>query len=150
MTHTMNSGWFRLFVGDLSNDVSDEVLSQAFVKYKTFTKARVIRDKLSQKVHFIMLCCVTLLLTAHNCRPSTGLWRSLTQKTFSKPGRKWTVSARTSHFDRNLTCVWRAGKYVGNRPIRLKKAETPVRAVDIGHKKAKQLDHDRKHRPKPF
>jgi len=44
------AGWFRLFVGDLSNDVSDDVLTAAFNKYTTFTKARVIRDKLSQKV----------------------------------------------------------------------------------------------------
>lgn len=42
--------WFRLFVGDLSNDVSDDVLANAFNKYPTFTKARVIRDRLSQKV----------------------------------------------------------------------------------------------------
>lgn len=42
--------WFRLFVGDLSNDVSDDVLANAFKKYTSFTKARVIRDRLSQKV----------------------------------------------------------------------------------------------------
>lgn len=42
--------WFRLFVGDLSNDVSDDVLANAFNKYPSFTKARVIRDRLSQKV----------------------------------------------------------------------------------------------------
>jgi hypothetical protein len=42
--------WFRLFVGDLSNDVSDDVLSSAFNKYASFQKARVVRDRLSQKV----------------------------------------------------------------------------------------------------
>ena len=42
--------WFRLFVGDLSNDVSDDVLSNAFNKYTSFKKAKVIRDRLSQKV----------------------------------------------------------------------------------------------------
>ena len=42
--------WFRLFVGDLSNDVSDDVLASAFNKYPSFQKARVIRDRLSQKV----------------------------------------------------------------------------------------------------
>lgn len=41
--------WFRLFVGDLSNDVSDDVLSNAFNKYASFQKARVIRDRLSNK-----------------------------------------------------------------------------------------------------
>jgi hypothetical protein len=32
------------------------------------------------------------------------------------------------------------GKYVGNRPIRLSKATTNVRAVDIGNRKAKMFD----------
>ena len=45
--------WFRLFVGDLSNDVSDDVLTNAFNKYTSFTKARVIRDRLSQKVGLV-------------------------------------------------------------------------------------------------
>ncbi|KAF6762272.1 hypothetical protein DFP72DRAFT_878410 [Ephemerocybe angulata] len=47
-----NPAWFRLFVGDLSNDVSDDVLSNAFNKYPSFTKARVIRDRLSQKAKY--------------------------------------------------------------------------------------------------
>jgi len=44
------TAWFRLFVGDLSNDVSDDVLANAFNKYTSFQKARVIRDRLSGKV----------------------------------------------------------------------------------------------------
>ncbi|KAJ7591051.1 hypothetical protein C8J56DRAFT_934548 [Mycena floridula] len=47
-----NPSWFRLFVGDLSNDVSDDVLANAFNKYPSFTKARVIRDRLSQKAKY--------------------------------------------------------------------------------------------------
>lgn len=34
----------------MSNDVSDDVLTNAFNKYASFTKAKVIRDRLSQKV----------------------------------------------------------------------------------------------------
>ena len=49
--------WFRLFVGDLSNDVSDDVLSNAFNKYPSFQKARVIRDRLSQKVSTPSFLC---------------------------------------------------------------------------------------------
>lgn len=49
------TAWFRLFVGDLSNDVSDDVLTNAFNKYASFTKARVIRDRLSQKVDTVSL-----------------------------------------------------------------------------------------------
>ena len=46
----IRAAWFRLFVGDLSNDVSDDVLANAFSKYTSFQKARVIRDRLSGKV----------------------------------------------------------------------------------------------------
>ena len=52
----ISSAWFRLFVGDLSNDVSDDVLANAFNKYTSFQKARVIRDRLSQKVCRLPLC----------------------------------------------------------------------------------------------
>jgi len=108
-----DSSWFRLFVGDLSNDVSDDVLSNAFNKYPSFTKARVIRDKLSQKARYGFVA-------------------------FSDP--------------EDFLKAWKEmdGKYVGNRPIRLKKADTTIRAVEIGHKKAKQLDKERKNRTKPY
>jgi RNA recognition motif-containing protein len=49
---TVFLGWSRLFVGDLSNDVSDDVLANAFNKYPSFQKAKVIRDRLSQKAKF--------------------------------------------------------------------------------------------------
>ncbi|PWN39451.1 RNA-binding domain-containing protein [Ceraceosorus guamensis] len=39
----------RLFVGDLGNDVSDGVLTAAFQKYPSFSKARVIRKKSDSK-----------------------------------------------------------------------------------------------------
>ncbi|PFH34577.1 RNA recognition motif-containing protein [Besnoitia besnoiti] len=40
---------FRVFCGDLGNEVTDEVLSNAFRKYKSFEKARVVRDKRTGK-----------------------------------------------------------------------------------------------------
>ena len=44
-----------------------------------------------------------------------------------------------------------AGKYVGNRPVRLRKADNNIRPVEIGHKKAKQLEKDlKKNRKKPY
>ena len=43
------------------------------------------------------------------------------------------------------------GKYVGNRPVKLKKADNNIRPVEIGHKKAKQLEkelkNNRRHKP---
>lgn len=42
--------WFRLFVSDVSNDCTEKVLIEAFSKYPSFQKARVIKDRLSNKV----------------------------------------------------------------------------------------------------
>jgi len=106
--------WSRLFVGDLSNDVSDDVLANAFNKYTSFQKAKVIRDRLSQKAKFGFVA-------------------------FSDP--------------EDFLKAWKEmdGKYVGNRPVKLKRADTAVRAVEIGHRKAKQLEKDRKNtRGKPY
>lgn len=40
---------FRIFCGDLGNDVTDELLTRTFNKYPSFTKARVVRDKRTNK-----------------------------------------------------------------------------------------------------
>lgn len=40
---------YRLFVGDLSNEVTDSILTNAFNHYTSFYKARVVRDKHSGK-----------------------------------------------------------------------------------------------------
>jgi len=40
---------FRLFCGDLGNEVTDDALARAFNKYPSFQKAKVIRDKRSNK-----------------------------------------------------------------------------------------------------
>lgn len=40
---------FRLFCGDLGNDVTDELLTRTFNKFPSFQKARVIRDKRTNK-----------------------------------------------------------------------------------------------------
>ena len=40
---------YRVFCGNLGNEVSDEVLANAFRKYSTFQKAKVVRDKRTGK-----------------------------------------------------------------------------------------------------
>ena len=40
---------FRLFCGDLGNDVTDEVLTRVFGRYPSFVKAKVVRDKRTNK-----------------------------------------------------------------------------------------------------
>ncbi|KDQ64548.1 hypothetical protein JAAARDRAFT_28193 [Jaapia argillacea MUCL 33604] len=110
-----NSSWFRLFVGDLSNDVSDDVLANAFNKYPSFQKARVIRDRLNGKAKYGFVA-------------------------FSDP--------------EDFLRAWKEmdGKYVGNRPVKLKKADqNAIRPVEIGHRKARQLEKElKKNRKKPY
>lgn len=40
---------FRIFCGDLGNEVSDELLAKAFRKYPSFQKAKVIREARTNK-----------------------------------------------------------------------------------------------------
>ena len=40
---------FRMFVGNLGSDVTDEILASGFRKYKSFQKAKVVRDKRTLK-----------------------------------------------------------------------------------------------------
>ena len=75
---------------------------------------------------------------------------SLTPKISSKPGKRWTVrpillSISSTYFSSYL------GKYVGNRPVKLKKADNSINPVEIGHRKARQLEKElKKNRHKPY
>uniref|UniRef100_A0A8B9Z9V3 RNA-binding protein 42 n=1 Tax=Buteo japonicus TaxID=224669 RepID=A0A8B9Z9V3_9AVES len=40
---------FRIFCGDLGNEVNDDILGRAFGRYPSFLKAKVIRDKRTGK-----------------------------------------------------------------------------------------------------
>lgn len=40
---------YRVFCGDLGNDVTDELLKSTFEKYASFVKAKVVRDKRTSK-----------------------------------------------------------------------------------------------------
>ena len=40
---------FRIFCGNMGNEVTDDVLSNAFKKYASFSKAKVVRDKKTMK-----------------------------------------------------------------------------------------------------
>ncbi|KAE8227348.1 hypothetical protein CF319_g167 [Tilletia indica] len=99
----------QLFVGDLGNDVTDDILKKAFEKYPTFVKAKVVRKKADDK--------------------SKGYGFV----SFSDP--------------EDFLKAWKEmdGKYVGSRPIRIKKADNNVRPVVIGARKDKFLSSNAKH-----
>jgi len=108
---------FRLFIGNLGNDVNDDDLEACFgnssaLGVKSFVKAKVIRD--------------------HNTTKTNGV-------------------GFVSYSDaEDYMKAWKAmdGKYVGSRPITIKKATTEVRAVEIGEKKARKLEEEAKKRAK--
>ncbi|KAK5583172.1 hypothetical protein RB653_004763 [Dictyostelium firmibasis] len=77
---------FRLFIGDLGNDVTEEMIRQAFSKYPTFLKAKVVFDKVgkSRGFGFVSFSSSSDYISALN-----------------------TMN----------------GKYIGNRPIKLRKSK---------------------------
>ena len=93
---------FRLFCGDLGNDVTDEVLARTFGRYPSFQKAKVIRDKKSNKTK------------------GYGFVSFQDPTDFTKAMRELN------------------GKYVGTRPIKLRKSNWKDRNIDIVRKKQKE------------
>ena len=93
---------FRLFCGDLGNEVNDELLARAFNKYPTFTKARVVRDKRTGKTK------------------GFGFVSFKDSQDFIKAMREMN------------------GKYVGNRPIKLRKSNWKDRNFDLVKKKEQE------------
>jgi len=77
---------FRIFCGDLGNEVNDDTLKNAFAKYPSFLKAKVIRDKQTTK--------------------SKGFGFV----SFSDP-RDYVKAMREMN-----------GRYIGNRPVKLRKS----------------------------
>ncbi|WVQ95142.1 hypothetical protein IAU59_002236 [Kwoniella sp. CBS 9459] len=47
-----DANWYRLFVGDVSNDVNERTLDEAFNKYPSYCKCKVVRDRLSLKAKY--------------------------------------------------------------------------------------------------
>ncbi|KAG0324146.1 RNA-binding protein 42 [Dissophora globulifera] len=111
---------FRLFAGDLGNEVTDELLTKTFSKYPSFLKAKVVRDK----------------------------------RTLKTKGYGFISFSEPEDFAR----AWKEmnGKYVGNRPIKLRKSQWKDRNVEIVREaKAARGPYDpealtRKERAKPY
>ncbi|XP_039953482.1 RNA-binding protein 42 [Bactrocera neohumeralis] len=93
---------FRIFCGDLGNDVNDEVLTRTFNKYPSFQRARVIRDK------------------------RTGKSKGFGFVSFREP----------ADFIRAMKEM--DGRYVGSRPIKLRKSTWKQRSLDIVKKKERE------------
>ena len=92
---------FRLFCGDLGNDVTDEVLVRTFSRYPSFVRAKVVRDKKSNKT------------------------KGFGFVSFKDP----------SDFTRAMKEL--NGKYVGSRPIKLRKSNWKDRNIEVVRTKQK-------------
>lgn len=84
---------FRVFCGDLGNEVNDNTLAKVFVKYPSFAKAKVVRDKKTQKT------------------------------------KGYGFVSFLDPFDCSQALKEMNGKYVGNRPIKLRKSSWNKRTL---------------------
>ena len=84
---------YRIFCGNMGNEVTDEVLANAFKKYASFTKAKVIRDK----------------------------------KTMKSKGFGFVSLIKVDDYIKAMREM--QGKYVGNRPITLKRSDWQKKGV---------------------
>jgi len=90
---------YRLFCGDLGNEVNEMVLEKAFKKYVSYAKCKIIRDKHSGKT------------------------------------KGFGFLSFTDPFDCATALKEMNGKYVGNRPIKLRKSTWAQRELDVVRKK---------------
>ncbi|PIK56237.1 putative RNA-binding protein 42-like [Apostichopus japonicus] len=95
---------FRIFCGDLGNEINDETLTKVFSRYPSFIKAKVVRDKRSSK--------------------SKGYGFA----SFKDPNDFVQAMKEVN------------GKYVGNRPIKLRKSTWKDRNIDTVKKKQKEKE----------
>ncbi|XP_022098523.1 RNA-binding protein 42-like isoform X2 [Acanthaster planci] len=97
-----DSNDFRIFCGDLGNEVTEDLLAKVFGRYPSFLKAKVVRDKRTSKTK------------------GYGFVSFKDPNDFVQAMREWN------------------GKYVGNRPIKLRKSTWKDRNMDTYRKKQKE------------
>ena len=108
-----------MFCGDLGNEVNDDMLTRAFNKYSTFQKAKVVRDKRSGKSRgygFVSF------------KDSQDYIRAMREMN----GKNYLIFLKSNISDFFI------GKYVGNRPIKLRKSTWQERNIDVVRKKMKE------------
>jgi len=93
---------YRLFCGDLGNEVNDTVLAKAFAKFSSFAKAKVIRNKRTQK------------------------------------SKGFGFVSFLDPFDAAQALREVQGKYVGNRPIKLRRSNWQNRELNDSTKKKRK------------
>lgn len=103
---------YRLFCGDLGNEVNDDVLSKAFSRFPSFNMAKVVRDK------------------------RTGKTKGYGFVSFANPS---DLAGAMKEMN---------GKYVGNRPIKLRKSNWKERTDYEALERHKNHNHKKPKLPK--
>ncbi|XP_016313860.1 RNA-binding protein 42 isoform X2 [Sinocyclocheilus anshuiensis] len=93
---------FRIFCGDLGNEVNDDILARAFSRYPSFLKAKVVRET------------------------RTGKTKGYGFVSFKDPN-EYVRAMREMN-----------GRYVGSRPIKLRKSSWKDRNLEVVRKKQKE------------
>jgi RNA recognition motif-containing protein len=98
---------FRLFCGDLGNEVTDEMLKKAFSKFPSFAMAKVVRNKRNQKTR------------------GYGFVSFLDPNDYAEAFREFNGRLRpVSRLpDLGSFLSTDTGKYLGNRPLKLRKSK---------------------------
>ncbi|WRX23549.1 RNA recognition motif domain - like 10 [Theobroma cacao] len=125
---------FRLFCGDLGNEVNDDVLSKAFARFPSFNMARV-----SFRITSIYFCMkrteqlyVYVVKVVRDKR--TGKTKGYGFVSFANPS---DLAAALKEMN---------GKYVGNRPIKLRKSNWKER---IDQEALERQRNQNQKKPKP-
>lgn len=107
----------RCFVGNLGNEVDDNSLIRAFQSYPSFQRAKVIFDKRLRKTR------------------GYGFVSFRNAECFSKALREMQVLMLSAFPCVPLIPGVLQGKYIGNRPITIRKSEYQERSLGAGHKR---------------
>ena len=99
---------YRIFCGNLGNEVNDQTLSNAFIKYPSFVKAKIIINK----------------------------------KTLKSKGYGFVSLTDVNDYIKAMKEM--NGKYVGNRPLLLKRSTWKERSLKFSKSKVKPIKFIRK------
>lgn len=100
---------YRVFCGDLGNDVTDELLTSTFERYPSFVKAKVVRDKRTNK------------------SKGYGFVSFKDPQDYARAIKEWD------------------GKYLGCRPIKLRKSVWKDRSIEVRKNKISDVVEEQKY-----
>lgn len=116
---------FRIFVGNLGTEVTDDILSKAFSKYTSFYRARIVRDKYANKSRGYVFAMDTLQGNV----------------SFDRYG----FVSLLDMADGVRALKEMDGRYIGNRPCKLSKSTWEDRVDEKRLKQITKIKKNKKH-----